>query len=1452
MKTIRKVGHIVFLFMMILAISGLFPTLNGSAATVHTIPDSNLTAILNAKKMRMTKDNVSYKWNTTSGKVFHDDAGYEFAFPSTGTTGFRKQNSLTLNFTDVMTVNGRQVDAEVTVTDLVVGNQTYTDEDGLWTPGNGEDGYISFLGVYENGISVGICRNGQRWMPEDVTLSTSFHYHDSGEKITSVPVYQTLADIDAYYDLSWNGHVYKNIKNEAWQGVSGYTADIYQFDSCRLVTDLGNLRLSAPKNSVTSGSDSYTITGAIVTIDQDADKIVQTFTSTYCATEMMFYSPFDDRNLPTPAKTADNLTDGKEKIYDNGETISWNVFQKVHTWNADIFSCYTNMSFVDTLPANAEYQSAKFYHNDKDVTLEYGTLKYDNASHTVTYNLNSNTINKTSFYDGGTLRLEIKTKSVNNTNQVIEALNKASTITNSIKQEVEKKVKINYDIPLTVTKAWQDGNDADGIRPDSINVKLVLDTYMGTTKLSSLDLKTVTLSADNWSETVRVRNPINSVSGGPLYTYQYRWEEVVPEGYTSTQTSSGNTTTITNAHTPGKTAATVVKVWEDGNNRDGKRPKSIETELLANDEETGRKVTLNEQNNWTASINDLDEKSGGNKIVYSWREVTVPEGYESGIKVNGTITTITNKYNPETVTVTGIKAWEDNNNQDGLRLEQIDLTLQADGEDVRTFTLNENNNWRAEYTGFKYKEGKEVKYTWTEKNVPDGYKVSQNISGHTTTLTNTHEVEKVSLKCVKKWEDCDNQDGLRPQMIEIALNADGNNAGKYILSDENNWEAVVSSLDKYKGGKEIKYTWVEKPVTGYTSTQLVSGNTTTITNEHIPEKISINVIKTWQDENDADGIRPDSIDVTLMSDGTDMNDYSITKEGRWKLTVENLDKYKNGKEIRYIWQEKDVTGYTADIRTDGYDTVITNSHDPKYTIITEIDQGTITETETDIPYGADRTVKWTPADGRYVSTVTVDGKEVSDKESFAFKNITADHTVKVTTLPYHVITTKIDHGLISERIEKIKDTESKIVSWTPEAGYYVTKVTIDGVEMYSGNKVSGYPTSHAFDDIKKDYDIQIETKKIPNLTITKESDKDIYNVDDEVTYTITAKQTIEGAEATNVVITDKDITKGLEFDLSTVNCNIKEAVINTKDNSFTVLIDRLSYDKEIIITVKGKVNKDTLESKDIKNMATIASDQTEEKRDDADIAIGYNIITNVINGTITESSFNIPYGADKTISYLPDKGHYLVSVKADGEKLDMKDFEKSYDFKNINANHLIEVEYAPYHKVTTEIDQGTITEEKTNIRTGEDYTVTWTPADGRYVKKVTVNGIVFYEGNTVSGYPTSYDFSSITEDQDIKVETELIPEETTVPETTITEKVTTQEPGMPETTTQKKTETTVKKQKNNILDNRKGTSPKTGDINKACSILFMIMIVTAFIGIVVFDVIIIRSKRRAENKERKK
>ena len=249
----------------------------------------------------------------------------------------------------------------------------------------------------------------------------------------------------------------------------------------------------------------------------------------------------------------------------------------------------------------------------------------------------------------------------------------------------------------------------------------------------------------------------------------------------------------------------------------------------------------------------------------------------------------------------------------------------------------------------------------------------------------------------------------------------------------------------------------------------------------------------------------------------------------------------------------------------------------------------------------------------------------------------------------------------------------------------------------------------------------------------------------------------------------------MEFDLDTVKCSDEAAKIKKDNGAFTVSLEEMPYGKTITITVKGKVTKAELESSDIKNIATIKSNQTEETSSDKNIKINYNIITAVENGMINDSVFDLKNGENKTINFKPDDGYYLNEVKVDGKVLEISDEMNRYAFEDIKDNHLIEVKYVPYHKVTTEIDNGTITEDKTDIKTGEDYTVTWTPADGRYVKKVTVNGIVHYEGNTTFGYPTEYAFINIESDCEVIVETAPIPEETTVVETTWLEESSTQQ-----------------------------------------------------------------------------
>ncbi len=139
----------------------------------------------------------------------------------------------------------------------------------------------------------------------------------------------------------------------------------------------------------------------------------------------------------------------------------------------------------------------------------------------------------------------------------------------------------------------------------------------------------------------------------PAYvTYSVAEQEANQGAYTTT--SSGETGSIQ----PGDTAQVVFtndfrrisiavkKVWQDNNDQDGIRPDEITVILLANGEDTGKKLVLNDENKWMGSFADLDEFKLGQKIGYMVKEVRV-NGYNTVIRgdaESGFI--IINTYNP--------------------------------------------------------------------------------------------------------------------------------------------------------------------------------------------------------------------------------------------------------------------------------------------------------------------------------------------------------------------------------------------------------------------------------------------------------------------------------------------------------------------------------------------------------------------------------------------------------------------------------------------------------------------------------------------------------------------------------------------------------------------------------------------------------------------------------------
>lgn len=396
-----------------------------------------------------------------------------------------------------------------------------------------------------------------------------------------------------------------------------------------------------------------------------------------------------------------------------------------------------------------------------------------------------------------------------------------------------------------------------------------------------------------------------------------------------------------NTYTPAKTEVSVKKVWKDENNQDGKRPSSVTVKLLADGQDTGKKLTLTEANGWAGSFTDLDADKGGTPIQYTVVEVTVP-GYTSEVTGDAASGfTITNSYSPETVVVKATKNWDDANNQDGKRPTKITINLLADGQQVDSKEVQAaaDGTWTVEFTKLaKYKAGKEIKYTVTEEAVAEYEATITDF-----TITNKYAPKEIDYKVTKVWNDANNQDGKRPESVTVQLYKKVGKAdpvaveGKKLTltakekTDDNTWEASFTNLPQYEAGKEITYSIKEVDVpAGYESS--VTGQV--VTNTYNPETVVLSGTKVWKDNNNQDGKRTRSVKVQILNGDKVVQEIEVSEKTGWKFESKKLPKYENGKEIMYTVKETAMTEYKATITTDkdGKYT-ITNEHTPEKTAV---------------------------------------------------------------------------------------------------------------------------------------------------------------------------------------------------------------------------------------------------------------------------------------------------------------------------------------------------------------------------------------------------------------------------------------------------------------------------------------------------------------------------------------
>ena len=483
---------------------------------------------------------------------------------------------------------------------------------------------------------------------------------------------------------------------------------------------------------------------------------------------------------------------------------------------------------------------------------------------------------------------------------------------------------IHY-IDLEASKVWDDQDNVEGLRPEKIEFQLY--------KNGTAEGKPVALSAGNdWKVTFSALP--DKDNDGNVITYTVK-EVKVPTHYTAESQEAqfvDGKATITNKRTPETTEVSVKKVWDDAQNQDGLRPSTITVHLLANGEEVQTATLSGEGDTWSHSFTDLPVYKNGQKLVYTVTEDTVAN-YSTAIEGS----TITNTYKPGKTSVTVTKKWTDAENQDGLRPKSIKVQLYAnDQKSGKEVELSADNDWTYTFSDLDEKKaGQAIQYTVKETEVPEGYtQTVETTNPGQVVIANTHTPSKTKVQVTKKWDDANNQDGLRPATITVKLYKDGVATDQTLeLSEANQWQGTFENLDEKAAGKAIHYTVKEENVPeGYTlSIDDKDPAHPVLTNKHEPAVTQVKVTKKWDDAHNQDGLRPKEIRVQLYAGDQKLGkEVVLSAENKWTHTFEKLAEKANGQEIHYSVKEVAVPeGYavTEESKEKG-DIVLTNTHTP--------------------------------------------------------------------------------------------------------------------------------------------------------------------------------------------------------------------------------------------------------------------------------------------------------------------------------------------------------------------------------------------------------------------------------------------------------------------------------------------------------------------------------------------
>jgi uncharacterized repeat protein (TIGR02543 family) len=175
-----------------------------------------------------------------------------------------------------------------------------------------------------------------------------------------------------------------------------------------------------------------------------------------------------------------------------------------------------------------------------------------------------------------------------------------------------------------------------------------------------------------------------------------------------------------------------------------------------------------------------------------------------------------------------------------------------------------------------------------------------------------------------------------------------------------------------------------------------------------------------------------------------------------------------------------VTGYTFSAVTAGH-TIRAVFRVNQYQIVAAAgSNGSLSPLGTaTVNYGGNQTYAFTPSTGYHVDSVIVDGVNQTSASSYAFTNVIASHTIRVTFLinTYTITATAGANGLINPSgTVAVNYGGSQTFDFIPSTGYHVDSILVDGVNQ-------PLAASYAFTNVTANHTVRVAFK-INSFTIT--------------------------------------------------------------------------------------------------------------------------------------------------------------------------------------------------------------------------------------------------------------------------------------------------------------------------------------------------------------------------------